>query len=402
MRRTVVVLLAVVAACSAQQELAPSTPTPVSPLTTDSTPLPTMAPTTTTALPETTTTASQTTTTTSLPPLRSLAYEKVADLPFPVQLTSIPGSEVSYIATKEGRIWVYDGVAIGDDAVLDITSQVLNEGEQGLLSIVIHPEDPHRLFAHYTANNGDTVVSEFALIEAAVADPDSERVLLRLSQPAANHNGGMIQFGPDGILYVGLGDGGGANDRFDNAQNLETLLGGIVSISVDGVPDPTLFNSGLRNPWRFWIDDDVIYIADVGQAVYEEVSIVRLAADINFGWPITEGLHCFRPSSGCDTTGLTLPLIEVPHSDAGTCSITGGVVYRGAAIPELTGVYFYSDYCGGYLRSFRFEGAGITEETDWTEQVGVPGQVVGFGVDGEGEVYVVTTDSLLRLVAVRG
>jgi glucose/arabinose dehydrogenase len=396
------VLLAVVAACSAQQELAPSTPTPVGPSTTDSTPLPTMAPTTTTTLPETTTTASQTTTTTGLLPLQSLAYEKVADLPFPVQLTSIPGSEVSYVATKDGRIWIYDGVAIGDDAVLDITSQVLNEGERGLLSIVIHPEDPHRLFAHYTANNGDTVVSEFALIEAAVADPDSERVLLRLSQPAANHNGGMIQFGPDGILYVGLGDGGAANDRFNNAQNLDTLLGGIVSISVDGDPDPTLFNSGLRNPWRFWIDGDVIYIADVGQAVYEEVSVTDLAADINFGWPITEGLHCFRPSSGCDTAGLTLPLVEVPHSDADTCSITGGVVYRGAAIPELIGVYFYSDYCGGYLRSFRFEGAGITDETDWTEQVGVPGQVVGFGVDGEGEMYVVTTDSLLRLVALRG
>jgi len=401
MRRTAVVLLAVVAACSAQQEPAPSTPTPAGPSTTDSTPLPTIAP-TTTALPGTTTTASQATTTTYLQPLRSLAYEKVADLPFPVQLTSIPGSAVSYVATKDGRIWIYDGVAIGDDAVLDITSKVLNEGERGLLSIVIHPEDPHRIFTHYTANDGDTVVSEFALIEVALADPDSERVLLRLSQPAANHNGGMIQFGPDGILYVGLGDGGGANDRFNNAQNLDTLLGGIVSISVDGDPDPTLFNSGLRNPWRFWIDADVIYVADVGQAVYEEVSVTNLAADINFGWPITEGLHCFRPSSGCDTTGLTLPLIEVPHSDAGTCSIAGGVVYRGAAIPELTSVYFYSDYCGGYLRSFRFEGAGIIDETDWTEQVGVPGQVVGFGVDGEGEVYVVTTDSLLRLVAVRG
>ena len=386
MRRTAVVLLTVVVACSAQQEPAPSTPTPAGPSTTDSTPLPTTAPTATTAL----------------QPLPLLAYEKVADLPFPVQLTSIPGSEVSYIATKDGRIWIYDGGAIGDDAVLDITSQVLNEGERGLLSIVIHPDDPHRLFAHYTANNGDTVVSEFALIEAAVADPDSERVLLRLRQPAANHNGGMIQFGPDEILYVGLGDGGGANDRFNNAQNLDTLLGGIVSISVDGDPDPTLFNSGLRNPWRFWIDDDVIYIADVGQAVYEEVSVTNLAADINFGWPITEGLHCSRPPSGCDTTGLTLPLVEVPHSDAGTCSITGGVVYRGAAIPELTGVYFYSDYCGGYLRSFRFEEAGITDETDWTEQVGVPGQVVGFGVDGEGEVYVMTTSSLLRLVAVRG
>jgi len=246
------------------------------------------------------------------------------------------------------------------------------------------------------------VVSEFALIDDGTADPNSERVLLRLSQPAANHNGGMIQFGPDGILYVGLGDGGGANDRFDNGQNRGTLLGGLVSISVDGDPDPTLFNLGLRNPWRFWIDDDVIYIADVGQNAYEEVSVVELGPDINFGWPITEGLHCFRPSSGCDTTGLTPPVVEVSHGDAGTCSITGGVVYRGEAIPELYGTYFYSDYCGGYLRSFHFDGDGIRDETDWTEQVGVPGQVVGFGVDGEGEMYVVTTNSLLKLVAVRG
>ena len=397
MRHTAVVLLAVVAACSVQQELAstttPEVATTETPSTTEALP--------STTLPETTATTERSTTTT-LELLESLAYEKVADLSFPVQLTSVPGSKIYYIATRDGRIWLYDGFSISDEPVLDINTQVLDEGERGLLSIALHPTDSGRVFAHYTANNGDTVVSEFALIDDGAADPNSERVLLRLSQPAANHNGGMIQFGPDGILYVGLGDGGGANDRFGNGQNPGTLLGGLVSISVDGDPDPTLFNSGLRNPWRFWIDDHVIYIADVGQDAYEEVSVVDLAPDINFGWPITEGLHCFRPSSGCDTTGLTLPLVEVSHGDAGTCSITGGVVYRGEAIPELYGTYFYSDYCGGYLRSFHFDGDGIRDETDWTEQVGVPGQVVGFGVDGEGEMYVVTTNSLLKLVAVRG
>lgn len=398
MRHTAVVLLTVVAACSVQQELASTTTPEVATTETPSTtePLPS------TTLPETTATTERSTTTTTLELLESLAYEKVADLSFPVQLTSVPGSKISYIATRDGRIWLYDGFSISDEPVLDINTQVLDEGERGLLSIALHPTDSGRVFAHYTANNGDTVVSEFALIDDGAADPNSERVLLRLSQPAANHNGGMIQFGPDGILYVGLGDGGGANDRFGNGQNPGTLLGGLVSISVDGDPDPTLFNSGLRNPWRFWIDDHVIYIADVGQDAYEEVSVVDLAPDINFGWPITEGLHCFRPSSGCDTTGLTLPLVEVSHGDAGTCSISGGVVYRGEAIPELYGTYFYSDYCGGYLRSFHFDGDGIRDETDWTEQVGVPGQVVGFGVDGEGEMYVVTTNSLLKLVAVRG
>lgn len=395
MRYTAVVLLTVVAACSVQQELAstttPDVATPQTPSTTEGLP--------STTLPETTATTGRSTT---LEPLESLAYEKVADLSFPVQLTSVPGRKISYVATKDGRIWIYDGVSVSDEPVLDINTQVLDQGERGLLSIALHPEDADRVFAHYTANNGDTVVSEFALIDDRTADPDSERVLLRLSQPAANHNGGMIQFGPDGILYLGLGDGGGSNDRFNNGQNPGTLLGGLVSISVDGDPDPTLFNFGLRNPWRFWIDDDVIYIADVGQNAYEEVSVVDLAPDINFGWPITEGLHCFRPSSGCDTTGLALPIVEVSHGDAGTCSITGGVVYRGEAIPELFGTYFYSDYCGGYLRSFYFDGTGMRDETDWTEQVGVPGRVVGFGVDGEGEMYVATTNSLLKLVAVRG
>jgi len=268
MRRTAVVLLTIVAACSTPQEVAPTAPTPTNPPTTHFTPLTTAVESTTTTVSETTTTGEATTTTTTLEPLQSLAYEKVADLAFPIQLTSLPGSEISYVATKDGRIWLYDRVAIGDEPVLDISERVLNRGERGLLSIVVHPDDPARLFAHYTANSGDTVVSEFVLVEEGVADPESERVLLRHSQPASNHNGGMIQFGSDGILYLGLGDGGGSNDRFNNGQNPGTLLGGLVSISVDGDPDPTLFNFGLRNPWRFWIDDDVIYIADVGQNAY--------------------------------------------------------------------------------------------------------------------------------------
>ncbi|MFV1961254.1 MAG: sorbosone dehydrogenase family protein [Acidimicrobiia bacterium] len=398
MRHTAVVLLLIVAACSVQQELAPTPTQPAGPSTTDALPPTTLAD-------LTTTTTDQPTTTRTLQapkPGTSVSYEEVAHLSFPVQLTALPGSETSYIATKDGRVWAYDGITVGIEPVLDISDRVLNEGERGLLSIVLHPDGSGRLFAHYTATNGDTVVSEFALIDEGTADPDSERVLLRLSQPAGNHNGGMIQFGPDGTLYVALGDGGGANDQFNNGQDLDTLLGGLVSISVDGDPDPTLFNSGLRNPWRFWIDGKVIYIADVGQASFEEVSVVELGPGINFGWPITEGLHCFRPSSGCDTTGLTLPVVEVRSGDSGTCAITGGVVYRGEAIPELAGTYFYSDYCGGYLRSFRYESGTIAAETDWTEQVGVAGQVVGFGVDGDGEMYVATTDRLLKMVPVRG
>lgn len=397
MRSICIVGLLFISACTSGQELATTTSS-----TTPETPSTTIAPedeTTTTS--STSTSAPGTSTTTTLPPLQGIAYEEVAELPFPVEMTALPGSDISYVATKDGRIWLYDGEAVSDSPVMDISGSVTNSGEQGLLSIAIHPEDPRRLFAHYSGNDGDTVVSEFALVSEVEADPTSERVLLRLDQPAGNHNGGMIMFGDDGLLYLGLGDGGASNDRFGNGQNQDTLLGGLVTLTVDGEPSPTLFAYGLRNPWRFWFDEGLVYIADVGQNNYEEVSVAPIEPGLNFGWPITEGLHCFDPPSDCDASGLTLPEIEVEHGDAGTCSITGGIVYRGPSIPEIQGEYFYSDYCGGYLRSFHLE-EGSAVVTDWTDQVGSAGAVVGFGVDGAGEMYVATTESLLKVVPVRG
>jgi glucose/arabinose dehydrogenase len=232
------------------------------------------------------------------------------------------------------------------------------------------------------------------------ADPGSERVLLQVEQPARNHNGGMLQFTPEGTLLLGLGDGGGAGDRFGNGQNPDTLLAGLVEITVDGDPNPVKYATGLRNPWRFWIDGDLIYVADVGQRAFEEVDVAQLGPDLNYGWPIAEGLHCFR-SETCDTTGQVIPVLEVQHGDGGACSITGGVVYRGSLIPEMDGVYLYSDYCGGWLRSFRYSEGAAVDQTDWTEQVGVPGQVTGFGVDGADEVYVSTIERVFALVPVR-
>jgi len=356
----------------------------------------------TTTTPATTTTPVPTTTTTTLRPLSALAYEEVARIEFPIQMIPRPGTALSYVASRDGRIWLYDGEVVADTPVLDISARVRSGGEQGLLSITLHPEDPSRLFAHYSDNDGDTVVSEISMPTESSADPGTERVLLTVDQPASNHNGGMIQFGPDGLLYLGLGDGGGANDQFGNAQNRDTLLGGLVTLSVEGDPNPTLFAYGLRNPWRFWIEGETIYIADVGQGSFEEVSVTELAPDLNFGWPITEGLHCFSPPSGCDTGGITLPLVEVEHGDSGTCSVTGGLVYRGQAIPEVAGHYFYSDYCGGYLRSFRYENGSVVDQTDWTGQVGNAGDVTSFGVDPAGELYLTTTDALLKVVPVRG
>jgi hypothetical protein len=317
-------------------------------------------------------------------------------------VTALPGSLEAWVATKDGRLWRLAEGAVAAEPALDISDRVRNSGEQGLLGTALHPTDPERVFLHYSAGDGDTVVSEFARAGGAF-DPASERVLLRLDQPAGNHNGGMLQFGPDGLLYLGLGDGGGANDQFGNGQNPDTLLAGIVRIDVDA-GTAVKVHSGLRNPWRFWIDapSGLLWIGDVGQGTYEEIDVIAFEGEgRNFGWPITEGLHCFSPRRDCDLTGLTLPVVEIAHGDAGTCSITGGVVYRGAAIPELAGRYLYSDYCGGWLRSLAWDGSAVADQRDWTAQVGVPGPVVSFGVDGAGEVYVLTVDRVLRLAPVR-
>jgi len=388
-----VVLVVLATACDGgEQELAPTLAATTA-STTTSLPLMTSVPGTS----STTTSTPPPTTTTSLAPLEGLAYEEVAPLGFPIEI--VPWDDAALVATKDGQVWVLREGELGESPILDIANQVRNDGEQGFLSLAVHPEDSSRVFAHYSDNNGDTMVSEFSWDGESLGD---EQAVLTHAQPARNHNGGMLQFGPDGALYLGLGDGGGANDRFGNGQNPETLLAGLVRIDVGETDaDPVKWQSGLRNPWRFWFDGDLIYIADVGQNAFEEVNVAGVEEGINYGWPITEGLHCFEPSSGCDTSDLTLPVIEVGHGDAATCSITGGVVYRGAAIPEIAGHFFYSDYCGGYLRSFSYDGGEASQGTDWTDQVGVPGGVVSFGVDEVGEMYVLTTDRILKVVPVR-
>ena len=352
------------------------------------------------------------------PPLVTLAYERIdAHLPFPVFMTPMPGSDLSVIATKGGRLWLYDGIDVRGEAYLDIADRVRDDRERGLLGVAFSPDYAHsgRLFVHYTGTNGDTVLAEFSA-DGLVADASSETIVFRLGQPAANHNGGMIEFGPDGSLFMGLGDGGRSNDAFDNGQNEATPLGALLKfdVSVAGVAVPAqgnpfeapeVWSIGLRNPWRFTIDppSGLILIGDVGQNNYEEISAAVLTdAGVNYGWPITEGLHCFRPSRGCDVEGLTLPVWEVAHGDAGTCSITGGVVYRGQAIPELVGHYLFSDFCGGYLRSFPVQG-GFDVAHDWTDEVGDAGRVTSFGTDPAGEVYVLTSGGdIFRIVAVRG
>ena len=396
MRRTIWVFLFLIAACATEQERAPA-PSTTDPATT-TTQHPAPASTTTLATP--TTTAPAPTTTTTLAPLQGLAYEEVATVDFPIHLVGWADG-TSLLATKDGHVLLIEpDWEIRPTPVLDISAQVRNEGERGLLAIAPH-EDSTRLFVHYSDNNGDTVLSEFTWVDGSFVD---ERVVFTIEQPAGNHNGGMIQFGPDGRLYLGLGDGGRSNDAFGHGQNTDTLFAGLVAIDVE-TGEAELSQYGLRNPWRFWIDQaggDIVYIADVGQNAFEEVSAAPLTAGVNYGWSITEGLHCFNPSSDCDTDGLTLPVIEVAHGDAGTCSITGGIVYRGASIPEIVGHYFYSDYCGGYLRSFTVTDGVAGDISDWTDQVGAPGRVTSFGTDFSGEMYVLTTEQVLRVTAVRG
>jgi glucose/arabinose dehydrogenase len=315
---------------------------------------------------------------------------------FPIHMVARPGSPNSYVATKGGRVYLYDGTSIAQTPVLDISGRVSGGSEQGLLALALHPTNASRMFAHYTATNGDTVIAEYTMSNPSSVSAASERIIFRHPQPAGNHNGGMIQFGPGGQLFVSLGDGGGSNDQYGHGQDPDTLLGAITTLRVDGDPDPTIYAIGLRNPWRTWIDGNTFYIADVGQNRFEEINVVPLQAGLNFGWPIQEGDACHQPPSGCDTTGLVQPVVVIAHQDQGTCSVTGGVVYRGS-IAEIAGHYFYSDWCGGYLRSFRWTGS-VSSSSNWTSQVGRPGSVASFGLDGAGEMYVLTSTAIYKLV----
>lgn len=349
-----------------------------------------------------------------------LAYRPVVEgmSSTPVMLTARPGADHSYVATKQGRVWRLAGGELTE--ILDISGQVTDNHEQGMLGMALDPRADDLLYLHYTDTDGDTVVSTFRFADDGTLDPRSERLVLTVDQPRPTHNGGMIQFGPRGMLYVGLGDGGGIGDPDGNGQDPGDLLGNILRIDPHGgepyaIPDTNPFVDGsgagevwvhgLRNPWRFWIDSytERVYIGDVGQALSEEINVVGLdGAGTNFGWSITEGNHCYgtetEPAPSCDTDGLTAPLVELERrGNPNVCAVTGGVVYRGEEIGALRGHYLYSDYCGGWLRSLSWEGGDAPVRHDWTDQVGEAGRVVSFGVDGRGEVYVLTETSILRL-----
>jgi glucose/arabinose dehydrogenase len=331
-----------------------------------------------------------------------------------VHVASPPGDGRLFVVEQAGRILVLHDGHPGARPFLDITDRVRSGGERGLLSVAFHPryEENGRLFVDYTDRNGDTRIEEYRVSsDPDRADPASARLLLRVEQPYGNHNGGHLLFGPDGHLWVGMGDGGSGGDPRGNGQDRSTLLGALLRLDVDGpapfgipadnpyVDDPPfrpeIWAWGLRNPWRIAFDPTAgrLYVADVGQNHWEEIDVVPAdEPGLNFGWNRMEGSHCFR-SASCDREGLVLPVVEYGHDDG--CSVTGGVVYRGARIPELDGTYLYSDYCRGWIRGFRWSDGEATDHR--TFDVESPGAVVSFGTDASGDVYVVTRDRLLRL-----
>lgn len=320
-----------------------------------------------------------------------------------------------FVVEKRGQVKILRGKKIDAAPFADLSGRVALEkrdnGEQGLLGLAFHPQFARngRFYLNFTDEKGDTRIVELKVDgkDANRADPKSERLLLHVDQPFANHNAGDLAFGPDGKLYVALGDGGAADDPRGHGQNPKSLLGKLMRIDVDAAkPAPEVIGKGLRNPWRYSFDRKTgdLYLADVGQNLWEWVHVAPATklTGHNFGWNITEGLHCFK-AKRCDTTGLTRPVAEYPRSDG--CSITGGYVYRGKALPELQGAYFYSDYCTALLRSFRLKDGKAVDSWDWKAALdpeSTLARLASFGEDHDGELYVVSHDGpIYKLVRAR-
>jgi len=310
----------------------------------------------------------------------------------PVQVVPVPGGTPGrYLVVEQaGRLLVVDGDAVRDQPALDLRGRIAARGEQGLLSVAFHPRYPEEpwLFASYTDAGGDTRVVRYAMDpEALRVDESGAVTLLSVDQPYANHNGGLILFGPDGLLYLGLGDGGSAGDPLGHGQNPDTLLATVLRLDVDGPlpPDPEVVAYGLRNPWRFSFDRGTgdLYIADVGQNAVEEVNLLPAGSGpLNFGWNAWEGSRRF--SRTAPFSDVTFPIAEYTH-DGGHCSITGGYVYRGRDIPALDGVYLFADYCSGVLWGLRRGAEGwimeVLADTDL--------QPSAFGEDLDGEIFII-------------
>ncbi len=327
-----------------------------------------------------------------------------AGLDKPVEITHA-GDARLFIIEQEGRIRVFKGGRLLSEPFLDLTARVSCCGEQGLLGLAFPPDyaETGTFFVNYTASGGGhTVIERFSVSDDSPdrADPDSGEIVLSITQPFSNHNGGQLRFGPAGMLWIGMGDGGSGGDPMNNAQSLDTLLGKMLRIDVAHLPytippdNPfagqagarqEIWSYGWRNPWRFSFDrlTSDLFVGDVGQGDWEEIDMERPGeGGKNYGWRIMEGVHCFNPGIGCNTAGLTLPMIEYDHSLG--CSVTAGFRYRGERIPSLKGAYVYGDFCSGIVwRADEMAG-------EWTRTIlfRTSMLVTAFGEDASGELYI--------------
>jgi glucose/arabinose dehydrogenase len=339
-----------------------------------------------------------------------LAVEQVASgLDQPVYLTAPTGDARLFVVEQPGRIRVIENGRLLGKPFLDIAAKVRSGGEQGLLSVAFHPQYRANgfLFVNYTDNKGDTRIERYTVSsDRNVVDAQSAKLILGIDQRYSNHQGGLNLFGTDGMLYIGMGDGGSQGDPHGNGQNRNVLLAKLLRLNVDR-GDPYLIPSanpyangggrgeiwaiGLRNPWRFSFDrtSGLLYIADVGGDKFEEINVVPMSvAGVNYGWNVMEGPAC-RRSLPCSLAGSQQPAVSYPTHENSTCAVIGGSVYRGQKIPEIRGQYFYSDYCNSWVRSFGFADGKVTDRHEWP--LGRLGSIVSFGEDSQGELYICTS-----------
>ncbi len=335
----------------------------------------------------------------------------------PVYLTAPTGDTARlFVVEQSGQIRIIQHGQLLPAAFLDIHTRLVSGGEQGLLSVAFHPNYATNgyFYVNYTDLNGDTRVERYTVsaADSNLADTATHKLIIFIPQPYTNHNGGLVMFGPDGMLYIGMGDGGSGGDPQNRAQSPDSLLGKLLRIDVDagdpyaipaGNPFATsggakeIWALGLRNPWRFAFDRSagLLYIGDVGQGAWEEVDVQPASqGGLNYGWRIMEGAHCYNPAN-CSSAGLVLPAVEYDHSN-GQCAIIGGFVYRGTRFPALAGQYFYADLCAGWVRSFSYAGGAVTGQTSWNLDLS-PGTPLSFGEDARGELYLLTGGGVYRI-----
>jgi len=352
----------------------------------------------------------------------ALALAPVAEgLAFPLFLTAPALDARLFVVERGGLIRVIQNGELLATPFLDVSGEVSDEGEQGLLCLAFDPDyaTSGRFFVSFTDLAGDLVVRSYHVSsDPNVADAGSSGERLRVAHPSTTHYSGNLAFGPDGFLYVGAGDAGGPGNISETGQDRSDLLGSILRLDVSGPAGYTLpgdnpfvatagargelWSYGLRNPWRFSFDRTTgdLYVADVGEDQREEVDVAAQAngggRGLNFGWQVAEGLIC-RQGTDCDRTGFTDPVLDYTHDEG--CSITGGYVYRGSELPSLAGTYFYGDFCGGWVRSFRYQDGQATNQLERLE-LAPGGKITSFGQDGFGELYVITAEgSVSRIVA---